>query len=131
MLDPQIKQRDEKYKRLPESIQDYFASGETIRKITVIEEKYNLDLEQISGLILIIKKILVGEVRLKEMPDFLVQELKLGKVIAKNLAQDIIREIFYPIKKELKKALPNTPQTPPESKPEPRLEGNIVDLKNH
>jgi len=132
MLDPQKKQRDEKYKRLPEAIQDYFASKETIKKITSIEEKYNLDLEQINGLILIIKKILVGEVRLKEMSNLFIQELKLDKLTAKNLVQDIIREIFYPIKEDLKKVLSNVPQTsskPP--MPEPKIKGNVVDLKNH
>jgi len=123
-----IKEEDRKYQNLPEKIRDYFADETTINRLIVLEKKYQLSFDQINRLIRILRRILIREIKLADLPQALEKELILDNQTAEVFARELIEQIFKPIA-EILRVFYNQPLSM-DNKPEPKLEGNVVNLKD-
>lgn len=159
ILDSLIKQRYLKYFQLPQDLRQLMFDIETADKVRKVGEKNNLNKDQLWWASYTVGMILLGETNIVKFVKTLQEKCGLAEEPARQLARDINQTIFLPVKESLKKihqvpewpreeeavkipekSIPqltrkNTYQEPVEEPPEPgqvepRIEGNVVDLKN-
>lgn len=122
---------------LADELRAHFASVETAKAISIIGAKHQFAHDKIKQFSHITAMILLGETNIVDFVKTLQEKCGLEEEPARELARDINQEIFLPVKESLKK-LHKVPEWPREDKTtpdqpiddEPRLNGNIVDLKN-
>jgi len=145
ILDPLVKQRYLKYFQLPQDLRRIIFTTETAGKIEAAAKKSQLDKNQLWQTSYTTGMILLGEINIVDFVKTLQEECQLDEASARRLARDINQAVFLPVKQSLKEihqipewpredesAEPITPESviPTVPKPnEPRIEGNIVDLK--
>lgn len=132
--DPLAKQRYLKYFQLPQDIQDMFFTVETADKVREVSLANKLTDIQIWHFSYIVGLVLLGELHITEFVKTIQKDCGLTEEAARRLARDINQEIFLPLKDSLKK-VHNAPEWPRESESreapqEPKLNGNVVNLKN-
>jgi len=127
-----------KFRKLPENIQDLLLSEEHHLFLDNVAKAANLNQNQRYLLSYAVTTIFLKEVLLSEVPQYLEKELAISKGQAFKISQLLHENIFNKYKdyfatpplKEVAKALTPENKTKKE-KPVPRLEGNIVDLRNN
>lgn len=132
--DPVIKKKVLRYFQLPEDIQKTFFAVETadkVRKVSLANKLTDIQLWRFSY---VVGLILLGETHIAEFLKTIRKDCGLTEPAARQLARDINKEIFLPLKDSLKK-VHNVPEWPRESESreapqEPKLNGNVVNLKN-
>ncbi len=102
ITDPVIRQRYQKYLKLPKVVQDQLFSVQTANKILEAGKKNNLDSNQISKSAYLVGLILLGELNIVDFVKELSQRCQLEGQAAKQLARDINQAVFLPVKEELK-----------------------------
>jgi len=135
--DPVAKQRYLKYFQLPQDIQDMFFTVETADKVREVSLSNRLTDIQIWHFSYIVGLILLGELHIAEFVKTIQKDCGLAEEPARQLARDINQKIFLPLKDSLKK-IHNIPEWPrenedreaPEPIQEPKLNGNVVNLRN-
>jgi len=131
--------------RLPQDLQRVMFDMETVNTIIQIGQKNNLNNDQRWWTSHTIGMILLSEVNIVNFVKTLQEKCQLDETLARQLARDINQVIFLPVKQSLKKVHqisewpredePTRPTTPEPTIPTapklngPRIEGNIVDLK--
>lgn len=120
---------------LPDKLKIHFASLKTVEKIIEIGEKYQLSEKSTIQLSYIIAMVLLGKLNIVNFVKILQKRYNLETEPARQLAREINREIFLPVKEDLKQ-IHNVSEWPRENEanerpapPGPRLNGNIVNLK--
>ena len=118
---------------LADELRTHFASMETAKAISIIGAKHQFAQDKIQQLSYIAAMILLAETNIVDFVKTLQEKCGLKEKPARQLARDLNQEIFLPVKESLKK-LHKVPEWPREDKTtsddEPRLDGNVVDLKN-
>lgn len=104
------------YKKLPQELKDALFAEETGNDIYEICERNDV-LDQHKQILLLVSRVLLGTLQLKEFEEMLKKELKLTKQTAKKVVQQINRFIFYPVKPLLEELyrmeiLQSSPQKP-------------------
>lgn len=138
--DPVAKQKYLKYFQLPQDIQDIFFTVETADKVRKVSKDNNLNDIQIWHFSYIVGMILLGETHITKFVQSIQEKCGLTEEMARQAARGVNREIFLAVKESLKK-IHRVPEWPRENEakekkqesvePEPKLNGNVVDLKNH
>ena len=134
---PSIKKRYLKFFQLPQKLRQAIPSVETNNKIRKAAEKNNLNEEQLWNFSYIVGMVLLGETNITEFVKEIQEKCELDEESARRIARDINQTVFLPLKEELKKIhkISKWPReedgsaAPPAI--EPKLDGNIVNLKNH
>lgn len=125
------------YFQLPQEIRQLFFAEESASLMRKIAKKNNIADKQLWWTSHTAGRILSGEINIVDFVKTLQEKCGLEEEPARQLARDINQEIFLPVKESLKK-LHKVPEWPREDETtpdqplddEPRLNGNIVDLKN-
>lgn len=131
--------------RLPQDLQRVLFDMETVNAVIQIGQKNNLNDDQRWWASHTIGMILLSEVNIVNFVKTLQEKCQLDETLARQLARDINQAIFLSVKESLKKIHqisewpredePTRPTTPEPTIPTtpksngPRIEGNIVDLK--
>lgn len=115
----------EKFKKLPQHIQEIMSSPETAEINGIIGKKYKLSDEQIGSMVNIVVHIIFKDVPLEGLVVNLRQKLNLDPQVAKKMALDILEKRFLPIKNRL----PNIEQFM-QNLGAKFVDPNIVNLKN-
>jgi len=123
--------------RLPQDLQKAMFDIKTVNVIETISQENNLSNDQHHWASHTVGVILLSEVNIVDFVKTLQEKCQLDESSARQLARDINQTIFLPVKQSLKKihqisewpredesAIPTIPKPN-----EPRIEGNIVDLK--
>lgn len=131
--------------RLPQDLQKAMFDMKTVNVIETVSQENNLSNDQRHWASHTVGVILLGEVNIVDFVKTLQEKCQLDEASARQLARDINQAIFLSIKQSLKKihqisewpredepTKPTTPKPviPAAPKPNgPRIEGNLVDLK--
>lgn len=131
--------------RLPQDLQKALFDMKTINVIETVSQENNLSNDQRHWASHTVGVILLGEVNIVGFVKTLQEKCQLDETLARQLARDINQTIFLSVKESLKKIHqvsewpredePKRPTVPEPAIPtipkpnEPRIEGNIVDLK--
>ncbi len=135
---PRVREKYQKYFQLPKSIRSQFFNSQTAAKIRQAGKKNNLNLSQISEAAYLTGGILLGEFRITEFVERLMQDCQLNQQEARQLARDINQVIFLPVKDDLKRLhqinyWPRENEVSASIQKEeykfPRLNGNLVNLR--
>ena len=94
---------EEKYKQLPEGIEEAIFSVGMEKTLEEIGKKYKLQIDQLGILANETRLVMLGLTHPKDFINNLAERLELEKEPAKNIAQEINQRIFYAIREELKK----------------------------
>lgn len=89
------------YKKLPEDLKETIFSEETAKDIEDICKRNGISSENLSKIVDLVGKVLLGILSLGELQRNLEKELKLGFTATKKIAQEINRFIFLPVRKSL------------------------------
>lgn len=133
-LNEEIIEAETKFQAVPDKLKTRSASIQTSENVKKIGEKHRLQEETIRKLSYTTGMILLGEVNIVDFVETLQKECGLTEEPARKLARDINQAIFLPVKESLKKihkvpAWPREEETPSPEPATPRVEGNIVNLK--
>ncbi len=93
----------ESYQNLPKDIQDAILSVDTADIIREIGENHKLMIDKIGELADETGLVMLGFTRIDEYVPRLIERLKVGEKIAKEIAEEINGRIFYPIRDSLQK----------------------------
>lgn len=134
ITNPLAKERYLKCFRLPQDIRQIFFATETADRMYQIGQKNALNETQLWHTSYATGLVLLGETHIGQFVETLRKKCALDEEKARTLARDINQEIFLPLKESLKK-VHRLNQWPREDGPQvpanlPRLNGNIVNLKN-
>jgi len=80
----------EKFSTLPEEIQEAVGNLEVLQKITLLEQKHNVEL----GFLVIL--VTIGELMMEDIEEYLQKKYKLDQVVARNINSDLQEQIFKP-----------------------------------
>ena len=135
--DPLTKKRYLKFFQFPQNLREAITSTETAAQIKKTAEKNNLNKDQLWNFSYVVGMVLLGETNITEFVKEIQEKCGMEEEPARQVARDINQVVFLPVKEELKK-INNISQWPRENERpatppavEPKLDGNIVDLKNH
>ncbi|GEM_PF-2574650 len=106
-MDFDYKILEEKFKQLPEEIQEVLTSIEVANNIKSIADKNGLLLEQTSVLSDLVSYILLGLVHSNEFVKILSRQAKIKEVVAKEIADEINVEVFGKIRSSMREHLQN------------------------
>lgn len=126
----------EKFKKLPQNIQEIMLSSQTGDINWEIAKKYKLSDEQTVEMVGIIVDTILKDIPLEKFIVSLQQKLGLNDQIARQMALDIAQKRFLPLKTYLpgvETLIQNLGGAVPKSSPSTASlsrNGNIVDLKN-
>lgn len=123
---------------LSDELKKHFASVKTAEHIMIIGQKHRLTEKITRQLTRVTSMVLLGETNITEFVKEIQEKCKMEEESARQVARDINQAVFLPVKEELKKIHKRdkwpreeeqSPVAPLET--EPKLEGNVVDLKNN
>lgn len=92
--DEQVKERQNKFLKLPEVVKDKLVSHETANKIKAIGEHYGLSLLQMAPIARVIRSYYFAEVKLEDMAGVIEKESKISKENAENVAKYLADRII-------------------------------------
>ncbi len=81
----------QKFNSLPRILRDKVSSPSAMRTISALENKYKVDLAAL------VMKVMAKVLAIKDLNDYLVNELDLTKELAEALKQEIIEDILAPV----------------------------------
>lgn len=124
------------YLKLPDDLQKIVFAPETADIVYDISNKHQLKTAQRQEFAKIIGSVLIGELAIADFVKTIKDKCRVDESKAVALARDINQAIFLPVKDSLKQVhnLDTWPREAEGGGPkqtEPKLEGNIVNLKNN
>ena len=78
----------QKFNSLPQNLRDKVSSPSAMSIITELENKYRVDLA------IVVMKVMIKEILIKNLPNFLVDELSLDSAVAVNLTRELKEKVF-------------------------------------
>ncbi len=93
----------EKYKKLPQDVQDAIFSVDTSEIVREIGEKHKLMIDKIGELADETGLVMLGLTHPNQFISNLTERLEIEHDIAKEIAEDINSKVFFPIRENLKK----------------------------
>ena len=91
------------YFRMSFPLKKYLSSADTADFLFSLRDKYNLDDSFMSEISIQIRKLLCGEIFIKEFPSVIASTLSLDNIKANNLTNEIISQSFGPIIEDVKR----------------------------
>ncbi len=98
-----VEEINEKFKSLPEELQEAITSANTITKLDGISKKYSLMLDQASELGDEVGLFMVGLVKQKDFVKNIAERMGIRLSVAESISRDINTEVFDPIRDSLQK----------------------------
>ena len=98
-----VEEINEKFKSLPEELQEAITSANTITKLDGISKKYSLMLDQASELGDEVGLFMVGLVKQKDFVKNIAERMGVRLSVAESISRDINAEVFDPIRDSLQK----------------------------
>ena len=90
----QVMERQDKFLKLPEKIQDKLLSEQVSKKIQQIGRHYNLSLLQMAAIARLIRSYYFGEVKEKDFSDILMKEMNIDLQKAQQIARYVVDTII-------------------------------------
>jgi hypothetical protein len=95
-------QLQERFKSLPEAVQDALTSVETVSIMTDIESKYKLHIDQIGVLAEEAGALMLGFSKPADFIPTIALKMRISQIQARTIASELNEKLFGPIKEHLK-----------------------------
>lgn len=94
----------QKFNNLPNTLRDKVSSPTAMRAVSALELKYKVDLAAL------VMKVMAKTLKVKDLPEYFINEFSLSQEDARALNDDILKEIFAPVSEYL--SLDETKKSP-------------------